>query len=286
MINENTWFEKLLARSDRLFVLTFVGLIVIGTILLALPAAGTHGSVGILDALFTATSAVCVTGLITKDTALDFTRIGQLAILILIQLGGLGIMTFAAIAFQVLRRRLSMSSLAAVESMFYQDKLHGSLRRSVRQIVVTTISIEFVGAACIYFGQRVEVGGAADPFQAVFLSVSAFCNAGFSVHSDSLMKYLPGGIVLWSIMILIVLGGLGYAVLEEMGMRVTAFVRRRQQVTVISSLHTRIVLWSSALLTVAGAVMLFFDQTVGTMFFSPAGGGSPLLWQHLFWFFG
>lgn len=254
---------RIVGRPESLLVITFAGLIVVGTLVLALPVSHARGPIGVLDALFTATSAVCVTGLITKDTALDFTRVGQVAILILIQLGGLGIMTFAAIAFQVLRRRLSMSSLAAVESMFYQDKLHGSLRRSVRQIVVTTIAIEFVGAACIYFGQRVEVGGAVDPFQAVFLSVSAFCNAGFSVHSDSLMKYAPGGVVLWSIMILIILGGLGYAVLEEMGMRLAAMVRRRQQVTVMSSLHTRIVLWSSALLTVAGAVMLFLTGLPG-----------------------
>lgn len=249
---------RILGRPESLLVLTFGGLIAIGTSVLALPVSHAREPVSVLDAFFTATSAVCVTGLITRDTATDFTRTGQTAILLLIQLGGLGIMTFAAIAFQVLRRRLSMSSLAAVESMFYQDKLHGSLRRSVRRIVLMTLSIEAVGAVLIYWGQRAEDAAAASVFDAVFLSVSAFCNAGFSIHSDSLMRYVPGGIVLWTVMLLIILGGLGYAVLEEVGARLLARLRRRQPASVRVSLHTRIVLWSSGVLTLAGAAALYF----------------------------
>ncbi|MCB9858156.1 MAG: ATPase [Phycisphaerales bacterium] len=257
MINNNTWFEKLLARSDRLFVLTFVGLIAIGTILLWLPISGTHGSIGLLNALFTSTSAVCVTGLVTLDTAGDFTIFGQLVILALIQLGGLGIMTFAALATQLFMGRMSLRSQQSIGDTFYQGFAATRMRRDLGRIVLVTLITEMIGAAFLYRAFADPSLECATPlFHAIFHAISAFCNAGFALQSDSLIPFATNPIMMPTIMALIILGGLGHGVMLESLSRFWRSVRRRKQKTLKWSLNTRVVVVSSIALIVIGTVFL------------------------------
>jgi len=239
-----------------MLVATFAGLILVGTALLRLPVSQAQDTapLGIVDALFTATSAVCVTGLITRDTATDFSRTGQTIILILIQLGALGVMTFAALAFHAFGLRMSFGSQAVLQSMFFQDEARGRLRTALLQIVAMTFGLEAVGMLLLWPALRdAQVGGA---FEAMFLSISAFCNAGFSVYRNSLEHLSALPVVVWTVAGLAVVGGLGYMVLFEIARRLAYALRRRPQHPVNWSLHARVVLVSSAALVVLGALGL------------------------------
>lgn len=245
---------RVLYRPEVLLVGTFAALILIGTILLSLPVAHAQPGVTVLDAFFTATSAVCVTGLIVVDTATAYSRFGQAVILVLIQLGGLGVMTFAAVAVQLLGRRVSFGSQAALMDVFFQGELRGNLRAAVQRIVLLTLVLEALGMAVLWYG--ISSVGAGGWFEALFLSVSAYCNAGFSVYTDNLVALSQSLVVVWAIMFLIVAGGMGYAVLLEILRRVTRTFRRIRQTPVGWTLNSRIVIGMSAMLIVGGAVLL------------------------------
>lgn len=240
-------------------VAAFAALIVIGTVLLRLPVASpADDPVSTLDAFFTATSAVCVTGLITVDTATAYTRFGQIVILVLIQLGGLGVMSFGAVAGWLLHRRLSFASQATLQETFFVAGAIGNLRQAVFRIVLMTLVLEMGGAALLWVG----LAGAEGPdrgFAAVFLAVSAFCNAGFSVYSDNAMTVADNQFVYAALVGLIILGGLGYAVVFEMTRRGWARIRGEPVDTVRWSLHARVVLGSSAALLVVGAAALILS---------------------------
>ncbi len=233
-------------------VTTFAGLALAGTIALSLPVCQTGGEIGPLGALFTATSAVCVTGLITHDTASEFSRTGQSVILVLIQLGGLGVMTFGALAYQFLRRRVSFQSQAALQDLVFQGELRGSLRAALWRIVVITLVAETLGALLLYAGLHGGPTPKGAWYEAVFLAVSGFCNAGFSVYSDSAVALRDSGLIVWTLMGLIVAGGLGYTVLLELLQRVWRRVRRRRQSPVTWSLNAKVVIVASAALIAIG----------------------------------
>ncbi|MCB2153930.1 TrkH family potassium uptake protein [bacterium] len=237
------------AKLPRLLVLSFAALIVVGAIALMLPfgMASEAGALKPVEALFTATSAVCVTGLIVRDTATEFTFIGQLIILVLIQLGGLGILTLSN--FFLLSRR-SRIGLGAREMI---AETHGGLahiepQHLLRRIVVYTFASEAVGALILTirfafdypFGQALWLG--------IFHSVSAFCNAGFSLFSNSLEGYRDDFVVNVAVMALIVLGGLGFIVFADL----SYWVRQRRKRRVKLSLHTRAVLRATTILVVGG----------------------------------
>jgi trk system potassium uptake protein TrkH len=243
-------------RPEALLVGTFVGLIATGSGLLALPVAQAGEPVGYLDALFTATSAVCVTGLITVDTPTAYSRFGHSVILILMQLGGLGIMTFGAIAAQLFRRRMSFTSQAAWQSTMFESQMRGDFRRMLRHILLMTVIFELFGMSLIWLGMQRGGAGAGDWFDAGFLSVSAFCNAGFSVYSDSVMGLTGSPLCMLTIMGLIILGGLGYPVLLECLRRGWRRVRGQPPEHVRWSLQTRLVLLVSASLLLFGFVAL------------------------------
>lgn len=247
---------RLLARSERLLTATFLLLILAGALLLWLPAAHTTGDLGFLDALFTATSAVCVTGLVVADTGRDFTPFGQCIILALIQLGGLGIMTFAAVAAQVVGGKLSFRSQAILSDTFYQGSAAGLIKRDLKWIIAMTGLLELLGAGLMYPTLAGRPEEHAPLFSAVFHSISAFCNAGFSLYSDSLTRYRAQPAVMVVIMLLIVLGGLGHRVVLECGQRAWNRIRRRRPAPLVWSLHTRVVLWMSAALILIGAAAL------------------------------
>lgn len=203
---------RLIEHPARLLVGTFFALAAIGTALLALPAASSTGaSIGILDAAFTSVSAVCVTGLIVLDTPVAFSPFGQGVLLALIQIGGLGIMTFYTVAFAALGRRLSLRHERAIAGAMNVDdrrRLVGSLRH----VLLLTLVSELVGAALFWIGFVLEgEAWASAAWRALFTSVSAFCNAGFALQSDSLVPYQSSPLILYTAGALIVLGGLSPA---------------------------------------------------------------------------
>jgi trk system potassium uptake protein TrkH len=234
----------------QVFVLSFAGLIAIGTLgFLILPGLYTGARLGVVDALFTSASAVCVTGLIVVDTATFFTHLGQVWILLLIQAGGLGILTFATLIIRVLGRRSALEVESAAGSGV--GTTVGSTGRVVRSVVLLTASIEGAGALGLWLLWRGALGNAGAVWPAVFNAVSAFCNAGFSTFSDSLMGWRNSPPVLFTVGMLIVLGGLGFVVLENMWDRFA--VRRTRRLT----LHSQVAIGATAVVIVSAAVLFF-----------------------------
>lgn len=237
------WLLPYGKMPQTLLVGGFAAVIVLGTGLLLLPWSQTRGEVGVVDALFTATSAVCVTGLIVVDTGTAFTRFGQVVILVLIQVGGLGIMTFAALAFLMLGRRLSLASQAALHDAFFQRDLGVEFKKKFLQILLLTFSVELAGMLLIFLAllwRQVPLGPAW--FSALFHAVSAFCNAGFSIYKDNLMGLRGCPVIMATVMSLIVLGGLGHMVLLELWQaRQTLLVKPLAGIRSFST-HSRVVL--------------------------------------------
>ncbi|MGE4472812.1 MAG: TrkH family potassium uptake protein [Sulfuricurvum sp.] len=224
-----------------------MGMILLGTALLSLPFAH-NGELRFIDALFTSTSAVCVTGLIVKDTPVDFTPMGQVIIMLLIQIGGLGYMT-AVTFFAVMRRK----KIGFRDRLILQESLNypgmSGLVRFLKIVFAAVFLIEFIGMVILTlrFWCDMPIGNAA--WFGIFHAVSAFNNAGFSLFSDNMMSYRGDTVVNLTIPVLILLGGLGYIVLLEL------YHYRKKEVLRLST-HTKIVLITTAVLTVAGMIML------------------------------
>ncbi|MBK8011309.1 MAG: potassium transporter TrkH [Deltaproteobacteria bacterium] len=189
---------------------TFLFAIVAGTTLLAFPLSAADGHhFSIIDAAFTATSAVCVTGLIVLDTPNDLSLFGQGVLLLLIQVGGLGIMTLSAAAATILGRRRSLEEEAMLGGVFGTSSAQET-RKTVRDVVFLTLAAEAIGAVALgglfYFhGDTIATAA----WRGLFTSVSAFCNAGFALQTDSLIPYQASPLVLHVVAILIIAGGLG-----------------------------------------------------------------------------
>ena len=241
----------------QLFTGSFLLLIALGTAgLKSLPGLYTGEELGWLDALFTATSAVCVTGLIVVDTATYFTPAGQAFLLLLIQLGGLGMITFTTLIILALGRRLSLRQETLATSAA-EVAPHVDPARLTRDVVAFTLGIEALGAALLYllWIPRLGWGGAAWP--AVFHSISAFCNAGFSVFSDSLTGFQRDPLTLGVVMVLIVAGGIGFLTMEELYLRRKA---GREGRVFRVSIHSRIVLATTAVLLAGGWVAFSLSE--------------------------
>jgi len=252
---------KFLHIPEAILVGGFAATILMGALLLLLPWAHQPGRVNFLDALFTATSAVCVTGLVVVDTGRDFTRFGQIIIMVLIQTGGLGIMTFAALMFQIMGRRLSLRSQAVLHGSFFQQDIGVNFRAMFRRILVITAVTEIVGAVLL---SLVLLPRASHPGEAilssVFHAVSAFCNAGFSLYSDNLIGLGHQALFIATIMALIVIGGLGHTVVHELWRRVESlWPSRRQELPGGQrfSVHAQVVLRVTALLIIGGAAAIY-----------------------------
>ena len=268
----------LLASSGRnptqILIILFVVLIFAGAGLLMLPRANNLENMSITDAFFTATSATCVTGLIVMDTGSDFTQIGQSIILILIQLGGLGIVIFGAVLALLLGQALNVR-----ESVAMQDLVNAQTRSSINIMIgfifLTTLVIEGLGAISLYpMWDSVpgSVVGAQRWFYSIFHSVSAFCNAGFSLFEKSLIDYNRSFGVYTVIAPLIILGGLGFGVLYNLTHVATDRLKRffRRKISPESSfslgipqrlqLQTKIVLSTSLILIVVGTILLMLFE--------------------------
>jgi len=233
----------------RLLLGSFLGLIAFGTAgLKVLPGLYAGPGLGWVDALFTATSAVCVTGLIVVDTATYFTLGGQAFLLLLIQLGGLGILTFTTLVILAVGGRPSMHH-EAVTATHADVSESIDFRRLVRNVVAFTFLLEAVGAVLLFAAFAPRFATATATWHAVFQAVSAFCNAGFSTFSDSLMGFQAAPAVQGVVMTLIVVGGLGFLVLEELNV-----LRKKGWKGAVQglSLHSRLLLGTTAVLLFAG----------------------------------
>jgi len=241
---------------ERLFIASFAMMILVGTLLLKLPRATPDG-ISWLDALFTSTSSVCVTGLIVLDTATQFTHFGHCILLLLMQVGGLGIMTLTYVIAVMLSREISMKEQIILSDYLNEDN-YSRVHTLLKLIIRTVALFEFLGAIAIYFTLPSSLGTVSDRiFLSVFHSVSAFCNAGFSVFPNGLatQSIAQNNGLQFSVIILIVFGGLGFFVLREIGLHIRATVIRQYRVK-RWSLHTKIVIWMSGILIFVGAFFI------------------------------
>lgn len=288
---------SLLARRLNpalLFIGSFTILILIGTGLLLLPNSTTQG-ISFIDALFTSTSAVCVTGLIVVDTATAFTPVGKTIIIMLIQLGGLGVMTFTTFFGLFYRRENSFQTQLLLKEVLNIDNVSG-LFRTLLKILVVTVAIELIGALFIFYSiaNVVPIGGFADKVAfSLFHSVSAFCNAGFSTLTDNLYAtYIRHNYNLhfW-IMVLIVLGGLGFSIIFNYFTLIRHFVWNKVNQLVgkqqryihtprIINMNARIVVFTTAGLILFGAILFFIFERNNTL------AGEGMLGQITGSFFG
>jgi trk system potassium uptake protein len=248
--------------------MSFVILIGVGAFMLMLPFAH-NGQLSLVDALFTATSAVCVTGLIVKDTPVDFTSFGHVIILSLIQIGGIGYMT--AVTFMALMRRKKLTyrdRLILKESLNYPGM--SGIFRFLKIVFASIIIIEVVGAiilslrfwADMPFGQALWFG--------FFHSVSAFNNAGFSLFSDNMMGFRGDLLINITIPLLIIIGGLGYLVLLEL------YNYRKKSLTRLST-HTKLVLWTSGILILGGMAIILSLEWNNPKSFGAMGAWDKIL---------
>jgi len=253
----------------QLIVISFALVILLGAFLLMLPPAANGAPVAFIDALFTSASAVCVTGLIVVDTGTKFTLTGQLIILVLIQLGGLGIMTYSVVFVLLMGRKLAFREKLLISDTFSQIPVE-NLGSLVKRIFLFTFIIEGSGALLLFCRWLWDFPWPRAAYLAVFHAVSAFCNAGFSPFSDSLMGYRADLTVNLVIMGLIVCGGIGFLVLNELPVYVQAKLKGQH---IRLSLHSKLVLSVTTALIVAGALLIFLAERHNTLRLLPYGEG-------------
>jgi trk system potassium uptake protein TrkH len=229
----------------RVLALSISGLIFAGGVLLWLPVSAVSGrSTPFIDALFTATSAVCVTGLIVQDTALHFSPFGQVVIMLLIQAGGLGYMTISTVLAAALGRSVTLQERLTLQEGLNVQGLDGLLRFALTVLKLTLV-FELTGAAILAVRWSGDLGLGRAAWFGLFHAVSAFNNAGFALWSDNLMRWRGDLTVNLVITLLIIGGGLGFFVLAEV-------LQRKRKVKL--SVHTKLVLVVTAILLFAGTV--------------------------------
>ncbi|MCR8667134.1 potassium transporter [Aestuariibaculum sp. M13] len=253
------------------FVGSFIILALSGAFLLLMPSA-TQDGITFTNALFTATSAVCVTGLAVVDTSLDFTIVGQTIILVLIQLGGIGILTFTSFFAFFFRGSSSFKEGLNTRDFIAQEGLHDVFKAALH-VVVFTLSLEIIGAFFIYYS-ILDVSTITNKFFfSVFHSISAFCNAGFSIFSSGLFDQSIrfNYAFQWVIMVLIVFGGLGHNIVFNFVQYIKTYVlelfskkRIHKRIPVIT-LNTKIVIYTTFILLIGGAGFLFISEFNNTL---------------------
>lgn len=239
--------KSLRLTPSQIMVAGFMLIIAIGTMLLTLPFASTGDPISLIDALFAATSATTVTGLVTLETGTQFTWYGQLIILVLIQVGGIGFMTMATLFALIMRRRISLRDRLILQTAMNQVSMEGIVRL-IRKVILYSFVIESIAAIilCIRWSTEMPFGRAA--YYGVFHSISIFNNAGFELFGTSLIGYTDDIVVNVVAMVLIVMGGLGFIVISD----VLEFKKTGKL-----ALQSKVVLSMSAYLIVIGAIVIF-----------------------------
>ncbi|KOS66327.1 ATP synthase subunit J [Lysinibacillus contaminans] len=254
-------------NPPTVLMLGFAVLILTGSVLLSLPVATeSREGLSFLDALFTATSAICVTGLVVVDTGDTFSVFGELVILMLIQIGGLGFMTFSTLFLIIMKKRISLKERLLIKESFNFTDLSGVVKIA-RRVFMFTLIAETIGGIILAFRFSMDMPVGKAIYFGFFHAISNFNNAGFDLMGgfQSLTMYVDDPIVTITIGLLIILGGIGFIVIHEL-------YEYRQ--TKRLSLHTKIVLTSTSILVVGATILIFLleyhnAKTLGTL--SPVG---------------
>jgi trk system potassium uptake protein TrkH len=269
--NKGGWRSRnVKLQPSQVLVLGFAGVIILGAVLLALPFAAVNGTgPGFIDALFTATSAVCVTGLVVVDTGTYWTVFGKVVILLLIQIGGLGFMTFATMVFIALGKRISLKERLVIQEQQNRLSLQGVVRLT-KYIILGTMLIEGIGAVLLSVRFVPQFGIGKGIAYGIFHSVSAFCNAGFDLIGGyrSFTPYVSDYLVSGVIIVLLIIGGLGFSVISEIiqGKKIRRY-----------SLHTKLTLLITAILLGLGAIFTFVLEYSNPSTLGPLSQGGKML---------
>lgn len=260
---EKKTIKKFNLSGVQVLSLGFAIVILIGAILLSLPISSTSGkATNFLDALFTSTSAVCVTGLITLDTGTYFNMFGQTVIMLLIEIGGLGFMSFATFIAVLLGKKITLKNRLLVQEAMNTFSIQG-LVKMVKYVLGFTFAVQFFGALLLSTQFIPQFGVLKGIYFSIFHSISAFCNAGFDLmgHFSSVTSYVNNPVILLTISALIIIGGLGFTVwLEIYNYRGIRKV----------SVHSKIVIVTTIILIVVGTILMFIFEmhnsaTLGNM---------------------
>ncbi len=241
----------------RTFILSFIVVIIIGSILLAFPFSATHGQLSFLDALFTSASAVCVTGLVVIDIGRDLTPLGQVITLFLFQIGGLGIITFSTVFFVLMGRGISFKEREIVQTTFLYSPTRDFIK-ILKSILLFSFFFESIGTILLFIRFSRDFSFSEAFFKALYHAVSAFNNCGYSLFSDSLIRYQGDIIVNITVMSLLVIGGLGFIVQYEILEKIRGIKKRL-------SIHTRIVIIMTIFLILSGALLFYVFENSHTL---------------------
>ncbi len=246
------FFPKI--RPIQKISLGFLAIVIIGGLLLNMPIASTSGQgIHIEDALFTSFSAVCVTGLTVIEPGTDLTLFGQIILLVLIQMGGLGFMAIASMVFMAIGKKFTLSNRIVIKESLGDDKLQGGISM-IKRVVWVTFLIEFLGILMLALRFIPEYGFATGSWYSIFHSISAFCNAGFDIfgQGNSIAMYASDPLVSLTICVLVILGGLGFFVMHDVKLAIT----KKEKL----SLQSKVVLIMSAVLLVGGTVIIMLIE--------------------------
>ncbi|MCI9523745.1 MAG: TrkH family potassium uptake protein [Erysipelotrichaceae bacterium] len=261
MIKRNQIKQGKRRTPARKIAMSFFMVIVVGTLLLMLPAAHRNQQAyPFVDALFTATSATCVTGLVIDVTLTEFTLFGQVVIMTLIQIGGLGLMTIVAVCILFFKSKLTMHEKITMKEMLNQDGAF-NMKQFLMDILKYTFLFESIGALLLAIRFLPKYGFALGMFKSLFIAVSAFCNAGFDIlGNNSLMDVAHDPLIMLTIICLIVLGGLGFAVWFDLRDKLKIMFKKhfsKRKFWKSLNFHTRIVLTVTAFLIFFGTLLIF-----------------------------
>jgi len=236
----------------QIFILSFAGVILAGAFLLWFPFSSSGKQLDFIDALFTSTSAVCVTGLAVLDIGKELSFAGQIITILLIQIGGLGIITFSAFLFGIMGRGISFKGREIVQTTF----LHTPRRDFfiiLKAVLVFTLIVESLGILFLFIRFSRDFPSGKAFYHAVYHAISAFNNCGYSLFSDNLMGYQGDWIINLTVMILIIIGGIGFVVQHEV---VSRFRSKQNRLSV----HSKIVIYATVFLILSGAILFYFFE--------------------------
>jgi len=248
--------------AERIFVLGFAGYILLGALLLGLPFSAAQDPIPFIDALFTSTSAVCVTGLDSIDIGKSLSFPGQVITIFLFQVGGLGIVTFSTVFFVMMGRPISFKGRDIVQSTLLHTP-RADFAVIVKAALLSTILFESIGILLLWYRFCYDFPVGQALYQGVYHAISAFNNCGYSLFPDSLRRYQGDWIVNVTVMALIVIGGVGFVVQYE----VFEVLRGRRKKL---SVHTRMVLIASSILILGGAILIYLFERNDTLYGLPA----------------
>ncbi len=260
--------ERVKLDPPRVLALGFASLILIGAILLNLPVATQTGeSIGFINALFTSASAVCVTGLVVVNTGMYWSLFGQVVIILLIQMGGLGFMTMATIGALVIGKKITLKERLVIKEQLNQETMSG-LVKLTKYVILSTFVIEGIGALLLSTRFIPIYGVVKGIWFSVFHAISAFCNAGFDLTGDSIAPFVGDFTINMTIAALIILGGLGFSVYIDIS-RYKRFKRL--------SLHSKLVLSITGMLLLVGMIIFLLIEYTNPLTLKPLGLGEKLI---------